>query len=668
MTLKTPTSTPDQSRKLSQRARSARSAFGQVARLEEHVSPDWWAKLFNSNYILTDHDMIEDPEITSAETDMFVEALKIEPDHTVLDLACGQGRHALELAHRGFTGVEGLDRSRYLIQRARRAARAAGDPVRFREGDARRLPYPTDNFDRVMLVGNSFGYFQTAEDDLKLLREVGRVLKPGGRFLVDVVDANFVRNNLVARSWEWISPHQFVCRERSLTPDRQTLTSREMISDISDGVIEDQFYSERLYDRADLQRELTEVGFAEIQFHGEHAPQSDKAQDTGMMGHRIVMTGLIEKQWSPSRNKAVTAARKVFVIQGDPRRSDTVKPGGVWDQDDFETISLLKSAMAQIEGTKTSYLDNHATLQADLLKRVKPGDLVLNLCDEGYRNDARLELHVPAMLEILNLDYTGAAPQCLAYCYDKSLVRGAAREIGIPVAEGVFVSPDDLSIDLPFDFPVIVKPNSGDSSIGITQNSVAFNKEEVIAALAEVRKRLGADRPVLVEQFLTGKDLSLGIIGNLGSGFRILPATEEDYSAVPPELPRICGYEAKWDPGSPYWNIVTIKADLPEETHRKMSDASMRLFERLGCRDYARFDWRLDADGTPRLLEVNPNPGWCWDGHLAKMCLIAGVSYPTMLTMIVEAAERRLGSRPSEPDQYMSAVREKTSLELLRSF
>jgi D-alanine-D-alanine ligase len=68
----------------------------------------------------------------------------------------------------------------------------------------------------------------------------------------------------------------------------------------------------------------------------------------------------------------------------------------------------------------------------------------------------------------------------------------------------------------------------------------------------------------------------------------------------------------------------------------------MKLFERLECRDYSRFDWRLDAKGQPKLLEVNPNPGWCWDGHLAKMAKFGGMSYAEMLQAILQAAEQRL--------------------------
>ncbi|MGB2929490.1 MAG: hypothetical protein WBB70_11300, partial [Desulfobacterales bacterium] len=71
-------------------------------------------------------------------------------------------------------------------------------------------------------------------------------------------------------------------------------------------------------------------------------------------------------------------------------------------------------------------------------------------------------------------------------------------------------------------------------------------------------------------------------------------------------------------------------------------DSCVKLFVRLECRDYCRFDWRLDDNGKPKLLEVNPNPGWCWDGHLAKMSYLAGMSYADMLGAILGSAERRL--------------------------
>lgn len=81
----------------------------------------------------------------------------------------------------------------------------------------------------------------------------------------------------------------------------------------------------------------------------------------------------------------------------------------------------------------------------------------------------------------------------------------------------------------------------------------------------------------------------------------------------------------------------------------------MKLFKRLECRDYCRFDWRLDSEGNPKLLEVNPNPGWCWDGHLAKMAKIEGLSYSEMLKEILEATERRIGiSKSTEVNEMIN--------------
>jgi D-alanine-D-alanine ligase len=272
-------------------------------------------------------------------------------------------------------------------------------------------------------------------------------------------------------------------------------------------------------------------------------------------------------------------------------------------------------------------------------------DYVFNLCDEGFYNDPRKELHVAALLETLNIPYTGSNPQALAHCYDKSLVRGVAKEMGIPVPDAIFIKPEDKAFELTFKFPGIVKPNFGDSSFGITQKCVVHNSEEALNAIAYVRETFGYNKPILIEEYLTGKDLSVGIIGNPPESYTVLPITEEDYSGLPVELPKICGYEAKWLSESPYWNIKSIPAELPESTRNFVVKACLMLFERLEVRDYGRFDWRLNAEGQPKLLEVNPNPGWCWDGHLAKMSKYAGMSYADMLEAILQTAEQRIGLR-----------------------
>jgi D-alanine-D-alanine ligase len=622
--------------------RTHKKVLGPVSNLEEHVDPNWWRSIFNSLYLKTDADVVDDQEITRREISLFLEVLRPAVDDAILDLCCGQGRHTLEMNRRGFK-VEGLDRSRYLIQKARTLAEKEGLNIKFREGDARKLLYPTDTFEVVMILGNSFGYFETIQDDLRVLKQVFRVLKPGGRLLVDVADGEYLRKNFEARSWEWIDQKRFVCRERSLSVDQQRLISREVITDINKGVIADQFYAETLYDRESLIRLMLEAGFSNIAWHGELEVESLRNQDLGMMAKRIIITGEVDKAWAPVRRKS-KAVKNVAVVMGDPSKPDPLKPDSVFDADDFYTIDQLKSALNLASDYSFTYLTNHNTLYQHLRQLNGKIHLIFNLCDEGYNNDPRQELHVPALLEMMEIPYSGAGPQSLAYCYDKSLVRGVAKEMGIPVPEAFLIKPEDTTFELPFDFPVIVKPNFGDSSFGITQRSVANSLDQLITAISEIREKFGYNKPILLEEFLSGKDLSLGLIGNPPGSYMVLPITEEDYTDVPEDLPRICGYEAKWLPDSPYWRVKSIRADLPPQTEKWITEHCLNLFERLECRDYARFDWRLDAAGQPKLLEVNPNPGWCWDGHLAKMAKFAGMSYGEMLKAIIQAADQRISS------------------------
>ena len=645
-------STAGSGRKAPRKQVALRASIGPVEDLESYVKADWWRDIFNANYLRTDGDVVEDPEITGAEIDAFLAAVDVAPDAAILDLCCGQGRHVLELARRGFTNLHGMDRSHYLVSRAKRLASEQGLTIRFREGDARKLRYPGDGFDFVFVAGNSFGYFESAEDDVLVLNEIRRILAPRGDLLIDFTDGDYLRTHFEPRSWEWIDKNYFVCRERALSKDGGRLISREVITHTKKGVVADQFYAERLYNANELGALLEQNGF-EVIGANPMSTSSKRNQDLGMMAQRIVLTARSDKT-QPGRALAKGEARRVTVLLGDHRKADDVKPGSAFDADDFHTINELKRALRQVPGFTFSYVDDHDTLIDTLRAQANATDFVFNLCDEGLNNDPSKELHLPALLDTLEIPYSGGGPQCLAYCYDKSLVRGVAAEMDIPVPRAFTVAPEEVAfISFPIEFPVIVKPNFGDSSVGITVDSVCSDIGQLEQAIARVRERCGFAAPVLVEEFLTGKDLSVGIIGNPPDSYTALPIIEEDYSKLPEGLPRICGYEAKWDPDSVYFESVgSIRAELPQATVEFLHASCIRLFQRLGCQDYARFDWRLDANGTPRLLEVNPNPGWCWDGHLARMAALAGMSYADMLKEIIVACDERVAAaRPARSRQ-----------------
>ena len=623
--------------------RSRLRTLGPVSDLERHLPSEWWRTLFNSLYLETDGDIVENDRNTEQEVDLLVRSAGLQRNDRLLDLCCGQGRHSLELARRGFQYVTGLDRSRYLIRLARKRARQGNLPVSFHEGDARRFRLGDGEFHCVCILGNSFGYFDRPEDDLAVLEAVKRALASGGVLVMDLMDGEWMRSHFEARSWEWVDQNHFVCRERGLAEDGDRLISREVVVHAERGVIADQFYAERLYSKERMEALMQRAGFGNLRFHSVAAPDSPRNQDLGMVEHRLFLTAEAPRRIHGSARRAVPFP-EVAVILGDPQLPDPVKRDGRFNEEDAETVARLQTALAGIPEYRFRYLDNHATLMADLASR-RP-HFVLNLCDEGFNNDAFLEMHVPALLEMFDIPYSGAGPACLGLCYNKALVRGIAEAIDVPVPAETYFNSDDLAATIPSGvFPALIKPNFGDSSIGITQHAVVHTWEEAIAYLNNLRQQLPASA-ILIQEFLTGPEYSIGIIGNPGANCRVLPVLEVDYSRLDPELPRLLTYESKWIPDSPYWSQITYReARLDEDTRRKMTDYANILFERLGCRDYARFDFRADTAGEVKLLEVNPNPGWCWDGKLNLMAEMAGLRYADLLRLILEAAQERVAAQ-----------------------
>lgn len=622
-----------------QPTRRTGSYLGPVADLEHHLPEEWWKTLFDSIYLQTDGDVVENDVNTESEIDLLVAITGIQPGDRILDLCCGQGRHALELAKRGFRKVTGVDRSRYLIRVARRRARQLNLSVAFHEGDARKVRFPENSFDCVILMGNSFGYFERAEDDLKVLESVLDVLRPGGTLVIDLTDGEWMRTHFEPRSWEWIDDNHFVCRERSLSGDGKRLVSRELVSHAERGVIADRFYAERLYSQDAIQVLLEQADFKNVRVHGTVEAKSERGQDLGMMAHRLFLSAQAPRRVVAPQSLR-NGAQHVAVILGDPRLPDQVKREGHFNPEDLETVQRLQDALSELSGYSFEYLDNHVTLFNEV--RDLDVDMVLNLCDEGLNNDPFAELHVPAILESFGVPYTGAGPACLGLCYDKALVRAVAESLDISVPLESYFRADDQSATLPSVFPAILKPNFGDSSVGITQDAVVNSTQELMEYLNKLRAEM-PNRPLLVQEFLPGTEVSVGLVGNPGMAFRALPILEVDYTRLDENLPRILGYESKWIPDSAYWNQIAYReTSLEPDWQRCLVDWSMTLFERLRCRDYARFDFRADANGNLKLLEANPNPGWCWDGKLNLMAGFDDLSYADLLLMILEAASVRL--------------------------
>jgi len=285
--------------------------YGRVQDPESHVSKAWWKSVFGDNlYLQTDGDVVEDPAITLEEIRLLEshEPIRsvfetIPPPGTtektrILDLCCGQGRHVLQLAELyPHLELHGHDQSQYLIELAQSRAVAANVTERtsFTIGDCRAIPHDDNSFSLVIVMGNSFGYFATDNANTNLLKEIHRILKPGGIAVLDIPDGAYLRKNFSARGWEWIDDTMMVCRERELSKDKKRLISREIVILTGKGVIRDQFYAECLYDLKEIHQLVRESGLVpEDQERGAEGntigrDMSKRGEDLGMMENRYLV-------------------------------------------------------------------------------------------------------------------------------------------------------------------------------------------------------------------------------------------------------------------------------------------------------------------------------------------------------------------------------------------
>lgn len=226
------------------------------------VSADWWRTWFGPLYLSLYDPVLQ--ERTPAEVDAIERLLEIRPPLQLLDLACGQGRHSIELARRGYT-VTGLDQSRFLLDVAGERAGSAGVTVRWVEGDMREPPRIKGGYDVVLNLFTSFGYFVDDADDVAVLVAVARVLRPGGRLVLEVINGERVLRNFQER--EWIPMGEATVMERRrLDRDRRRMDVERTI--VRDGREERTLHTLRLYGGQELARMAGQAGFDRVQLFG----------------------------------------------------------------------------------------------------------------------------------------------------------------------------------------------------------------------------------------------------------------------------------------------------------------------------------------------------------------------------------------------------------------
>ena len=252
------------------------------------VDPNWWKTLFDDVYLLTDARSVGDESLTRLEVDVVCELLPIESRHKVLDLCGGHGRHSLELCQRGFEACTLLDYSQSLIDVAKAMAQKHNYPMRVIRCDARQIDLGPDQFDHVLIMGNSLGYLQQTDADRKIISEAFRVLLPGGWLLVDVTDGAAVKKSFNPNAWHEVGDDTVVCRQRELRDN--AVRARELVMSKTDGLIRDRTYAVRLYEPESLSALLESSGFRQVKIHTDFSPHRFEG-DYGFMNKRMLAVG-----------------------------------------------------------------------------------------------------------------------------------------------------------------------------------------------------------------------------------------------------------------------------------------------------------------------------------------------------------------------------------------
>lgn len=321
--------------------------------------------------------------------------------------------------------------------------------------------------------------------------------------------------------------------------------------------------------------------------------------------------------------------------------NDTKDPSSVADE--LMSVGFEIQKTLQERGYRVSFFDMNET-PLPIEKIQKSGvDIIFNVC-ERINDSSLLEPHGAALLDILQIPYTGSNPAALSLCMDKIKVKKLLSYHNIPTAKfDVVYSMDDV-VDEDLRYPLIVKPANTDNSIGITNKSVVTNKKELKLQLEEVVVKAG--RPALVEEYIEGDEYDVSIIGN-DDNLQVLPLSRSIFDKMPKGYWHIYPFESKFDKDKVYNSIqVQRPAKIPMKLARLITEISIDTYNILGAHDYARVELRVDKNNNPYIIELNPNPSIGSDACTPDCARLAGYNYGDFLELILRSAISWYKHRP----------------------
>lgn len=307
-----------------------------------------------------------------------------------------------------------------------------------------------------------------------------------------------------------------------------------------------------------------------------------------------------------------------------------------WDT--WETIIALKDAIEVFHNVTLIEADNNAF---EKFKQSKP-DIVFNIA-EGFNNLSR-ESQIPAMLDMLKIPYTGSDALTLGICLDKARTKEILSYYNIPNANFILVDKIKPLSNHSIEFPSIVKPVSEGSSKGIFNSSLVRNYYELNA---EIKRVIDVyNQPAIIEEFLPGKEFTVALIGN-EDNTEILPIVEIMYDNFPDDIEHLYSYEAKWilDTKDNVFDVFECPAAIDKNLGKQIKDIVLQTYNVLRCKDWSRIDIRLDKNGIPNVIEINPLPGIMPDPNenssFPKAARVAGINYNELIQRVLFEACKR---------------------------
>ncbi len=308
-----------------------------------------------------------------------------------------------------------------------------------------------------------------------------------------------------------------------------------------------------------------------------------------------------------------------------------------------ETIHAITAALSSL-GYIVHPIEADERAYEKLRALKKKLHLVFNFA-EGLRGRDR-ESHIPAMLEMLGIPYTGGTPLSYALGLNKAKCKEILSYYNIPTPRWQVMKNGSDSVSRRLRFPLIIKPLAEGSSKGIHADSLVHKADDVHKRVRRIRATV--EGKAIVEEFLQGREFTVGIIG---TPFRVLPIIEVTFGELPEDMPKFDHYEAKWIYDSPGCNIdpLVCPARISSSLRKKIVSIVLESARVLGIKDWARFDIRLDKKGAPNILEVNCPPGILPDpkdnSRFPRAARAGGMSFAKMLDTVIKSCSSRYGVR-----------------------